>query len=75
MTPISKGRRYTSRRACSFVHVASMCVRFVSWSLRAKCLMKAYTPLACAPWISSATCAPASSGSSEKYSKLRPAYA
>ncbi len=44
--------------ACSLDQVHSMSVRWVSWSLRAKCFMKEYTPLSAAPLMAVEAMAP-----------------
>ena len=47
-------------------------MRSCSWLFTAKCLTEAPTPCDCRPRTSEAPSTPETSGSSEKYSKLRP---
>ena len=47
-------------------------IRSNSWLLAAKCLSEVPTPLLCTPLIKAAAIFPDKTGSSEKYSKLRP---
>ncbi len=68
---ISKASRSDSRIAAGSMR-ASSTTRSVSWALRAKCLMVEMRPRLCAPAIMLPAISPVSSGSSEKYSKLRP---
>lgn len=53
--------------------IASTTMRLASWLLTAKCFSEVPTPSPCTPSIQATASSPASSGSSEKYSKLRPA--
>ena len=69
--PISKARRSDSRAAAGSIR-ASSTTRSVSWSLRAKCLMVERMWRLCAPAIIAPAMRPVTSGSSEKYSKMRP---
>ena len=71
-TTISKDRRYRSRAARLETWELELS-RFVSWLLKAKCLTVTPRPgCPCTPRVMPAATRPASSGSSERYSKLRP---
>ena len=70
-TMISNPLRYSSRSARS-LRRESLRLRLVSWLLQAKCLGQAETPADWRPRTTAAPMRPVSSGSSEKYSKLRP---
>ena len=70
-TASSNAGRYISRRVRSST-TESTVMRLSSCELTAKCFTHAYTPCDCMPRMSAAAILPASSGSSEKYSKFRP---
>ena len=71
-TAASNAPKYNSRNVAGST-TASTTMRLASWLLTAKCFSEAPTPSPCTPSIQATANSPARNGSSEKYSKFRPA--